>query len=187
MGENSLIILLFLATLCGMTDLSSPIRGRTYAPLQWKYRVLTSGPPGKSLTHHFKSKKPYVLFYGHRCFWRLSSGGGHGIKRKQLYCLALGIHTPLWFYPNPLHPPALPALPPVGWHLLSTLLCSFRKTHRPHPDNSASSQVWACQHSTYSGQLVPREVNSEEDVDESLGTAWCQDQRSWFFSVFKSP
>ena len=106
-------------------------------------------------------------------------------SKGNVILLALGTHTTLWFYPNPLHPPALPALPPVGWHLLSTLLCSFHKTHRPHPDNSASSQVWACQHSTYSGQLVLREVNLEEDVDESLGTAWCQDQRSWFFISLK--
>ena len=32
----------------GMQDLSSLIRGGTYAPLQWKLRVLTTGPPGKS-------------------------------------------------------------------------------------------------------------------------------------------
>ena len=31
-----------------MQDLSSLIRDGTYAPLQWKFRVLTTGPPGKS-------------------------------------------------------------------------------------------------------------------------------------------
>ena len=33
---------------CGMQDLSSPTRDQTHAPLQWKHRVLTIGPPGKS-------------------------------------------------------------------------------------------------------------------------------------------
>ena len=36
------------ATPGSIWDLSSPIRVWTYAPLQWKHRVLTTGPPGKS-------------------------------------------------------------------------------------------------------------------------------------------
>ena len=36
---------------CGeLWDLSSPTRDRTRAPLHWERGVLTTGPPGKSLT-----------------------------------------------------------------------------------------------------------------------------------------
>ena len=35
----------FLAAACNMWDLSFPARDRTCAPLQWKYRVLTTGSP----------------------------------------------------------------------------------------------------------------------------------------------
>ena len=37
-----------LAAPGGMWDLSSPTRDRTQAPLQWKCKVLTTGPPRKS-------------------------------------------------------------------------------------------------------------------------------------------
>ena len=46
MGTNGLFF--FLAAPCCMRDLSSLTRGGTHAPLQWKRRVLTTGPPGKS-------------------------------------------------------------------------------------------------------------------------------------------
>ena len=41
-------LLVSLAAPCGMGDLSSPTRDQTYAPLQGKCGVLTTGPPGKS-------------------------------------------------------------------------------------------------------------------------------------------
>jgi len=41
----------FFATLCGFWDLSSPTRGQTCAPLQWKHGVLDTGLPGNSLCH----------------------------------------------------------------------------------------------------------------------------------------
>ena len=43
-----LLIMFYLVSLPGMWDLSSLTRDWTCAPLQWKYRVLTPGPPGKS-------------------------------------------------------------------------------------------------------------------------------------------
>ena len=49
LASNYLFIYLFLATLRGMRDLSSPTRDRTCCPLHWKHGVLTTGPPGKSL------------------------------------------------------------------------------------------------------------------------------------------
>ena len=38
----------FLAAMHGMWDLSSETWDQIHAPLQWKYRILTTGPPGKS-------------------------------------------------------------------------------------------------------------------------------------------
>ena len=40
--------LFFLATSCGMWNF--PNQGSNLCPLQWKWRVLTTGPPGKSLS-----------------------------------------------------------------------------------------------------------------------------------------
>ena len=37
-----------LAVLCVVRDLNSLARDQTHTPLQWKCRVLTTGPPGKS-------------------------------------------------------------------------------------------------------------------------------------------
>ena len=42
----------FLAALRNMRDLGSLTRDRTCAPLQWKHRVLNTGPPGKSPEKH---------------------------------------------------------------------------------------------------------------------------------------
>ena len=39
---------ILLAALCNLRDLSSPTRNGTPCPLHWKYRVLTTGPPGTS-------------------------------------------------------------------------------------------------------------------------------------------
>ena len=50
----------FVAVLCGMQDLSSLTRDGTCAPLQWKYRVPTTGEV--PLLLHFPSK-PLVDFH----------------------------------------------------------------------------------------------------------------------------
>ena len=41
-------VVVVLAVLCGMQDLSVPTRGQTCAPLQWTRGALTTGPPGNS-------------------------------------------------------------------------------------------------------------------------------------------
>ena len=43
----------FLAAKSGIRDLSSLIRHGTCDPRQWKHRVLTTRPPGKSLAHFY--------------------------------------------------------------------------------------------------------------------------------------
>ena len=50
------ILFIFLVMLCGMWDLSSPTRDQTCA-LQWKHKVLTTGPPGSPITKFFKGRK----------------------------------------------------------------------------------------------------------------------------------
>ena len=45
-----LFLFLFLAMLRGLQDLSSPTRDWTLGPWQWKCRVLTTEPPGISLS-----------------------------------------------------------------------------------------------------------------------------------------
>ena len=47
--NNAFFLSFFKAALCGMWDLSSPTGDRTCSSLQWECRVLTTGPPGKSL------------------------------------------------------------------------------------------------------------------------------------------
>ena len=51
----------FLAMLHGIWDLNSPKRDWTHA-VHWKYEVLTTGPPSKSPTAHFKLQ-------GHEAYW----------------------------------------------------------------------------------------------------------------------
>ena len=53
---------IFLATLHGMWDLSSPTRNDTPCSQHWKHGVITTGPPGKSLIYLFKGniiKSPF--------------------------------------------------------------------------------------------------------------------------------
>ena len=45
----SLSFFFFLAILQGLGDLKFPDQGLNPCPLKWKHRVLTTGPPGKSL------------------------------------------------------------------------------------------------------------------------------------------
>ena len=47
-NNNLLLLLLFLATLHSLWDLSSPTRDRTRGPRQWKRRALTTELPGNS-------------------------------------------------------------------------------------------------------------------------------------------
>ena len=48
-GGPFFFFLLFLASPCGLRDLSSPTRDGTLGPQQWKCQVLTTGSPGNSL------------------------------------------------------------------------------------------------------------------------------------------
>ena len=57
----------FLAMPHGMRYLSSPTRDRTRAPLQWKSRILTTGPPGKSLK--WILKKFLSISFSHPTTW----------------------------------------------------------------------------------------------------------------------
>ena len=52
-----------------MQDLSSLIRDGTYAPLQWKFRVLTTGPRGKSPQRELLGRcwKWYITFLNLAC------------------------------------------------------------------------------------------------------------------------
>ena len=43
----------FLAVLRGTWDLSFPTKRSNPCPLQWKHRILTTGPPGKSSKVYF--------------------------------------------------------------------------------------------------------------------------------------
>ena len=45
--RKKVFIIFFLATSHDMQDLTSPSRESNPSPLQWKCRVLTTGPPGK--------------------------------------------------------------------------------------------------------------------------------------------
>ena len=54
----------FLAMPCSIQDLSSLTRNRTHAPLYQKLRVLTTGPPGKSLPHEPVQSPTSCLQFG---------------------------------------------------------------------------------------------------------------------------
>ena len=49
-------------SLCSMQDLGSLTRDQTCAPVQWKRRVLTTGPPGKSLLSAFRLHFAVVVY-----------------------------------------------------------------------------------------------------------------------------
>ena len=53
----------FCAALHSMRDPSSPTRDRTCVPLHWKHRVLTTGPPGKSLHVPILDHKKHVQIF----------------------------------------------------------------------------------------------------------------------------
>ena len=70
---------MFLAVLCSMRDLSSWTRDRTHAPCSGNLesqlldhlRVLTTGPPAKSLSQHFKGRILNPWLWG--SWWVLGS------------------------------------------------------------------------------------------------------------------
>ena len=62
-----------------MQDLFSPTRDGIHIPLQWKCRVLTTGPPGKSLSHPFK-KNPFSCAWN--TAWHNASHISHSMQES---------------------------------------------------------------------------------------------------------
>jgi len=62
-----------------MQDLFPPTRDRIHTPLQWKCRVLTTGPPGKSLSLPLKKKKNKP-FFAWNTAWHNASHISHSMQ-----------------------------------------------------------------------------------------------------------
>lgn len=59
-----MLLIYFLAALCGIQNLRSSTEDRIQAPLQWKHGVLTAGPLGEVLRVEFSVRTQYIKTLG---------------------------------------------------------------------------------------------------------------------------
>ena len=78
----------FLAVPCSLQDLKFPKQGSNPCPLQWKHRVLTTGPPGKSLWGIFILTIIVFVFPG-------GSVGKESTRNSETWVRSLGWEDPL--------------------------------------------------------------------------------------------